>query len=77
MPSNKSQVVEHFRTHRQRLQGYLSLLPKILELRDESYARLPEAYNDAEGKFGSLTAVVQIKNRPKMANEGLVFGWSR
>lgn len=71
--SQKSQVVEHFRSERKRLEKYFPILPKILELRDEIYSRMPEAYNETEGKFGSLTGVVQIKNRPKMLNEELVF----
>jgi len=71
--SQKSQVVEHFRNHRERLERYLPLLPKILELRDDIYERLPEAYNEQGGKFGGLNSVVQIKNRPKMSSEELVF----
>jgi len=72
--SQKSKVVEHFRANRDRLKKYLPLLPKILELRDEIYSRLPIAYHEkTEGKFGALRGVIQIKNRPKMASEELVF----
>lgn len=72
--SQKASVIEHFKNHRSVLLKYVPLIPKILELRDTIYAELPDAYNKSTGgKFGALTGVVQINNRPKMNNEELVF----
>ena len=71
--SQKSKVVELFRDGRERLQKYVPLLPTILELRDEIYARMPEAYNEAGGRFGGLTGVIQVKNRTRMTKEQLPF----
>lgn len=72
--SQKSNVIEHFKNYRKLLMKYVPLIPKILELRDVIYRELPDAYNKStKGKFGALTGVVQITNRPKMSNEELVF----
>jgi len=71
--SQKSNVIEHFKNYRTTLMKYVPLIPRILELRDVIYRDLPEAYNNAGGKFGGLTGVVQINNRPKMSNEELAF----
>lgn len=75
--SQKSNVIEHFKNYRATLMKYVPLIPRILELRDTIYRELPEAYNKAAGgKFGALTGVIQINNRPKMANEELIFNSS-
>jgi hypothetical protein len=73
--SQKSNVIEHFKNNRISLLKYIPLIPKILELRDTIYRDLPIAYNKAipNGKFGALTGVIQINNRPKMSNEELAF----
>jgi len=61
--STKTVVLHHFRDQHKRLQKYISLLPKILELRDEIYLELPGAYNNSGGKFGALTGVIAVDNR--------------
>lgn len=72
--SQKSNVIEHFKKNRAALMKYVPLIPQILELRDTIYGEIPDAYNKATGgKFGALTGIVQINNRPKMSNEELVF----
>lgn len=71
--SQKSEVVKHFIKDRSRLEKYISLLPRILDLHDEIYSELPEAYNETGGKFGALTGVITLKNRPKMTTEELAF----
>lgn len=72
--SQKSQVIEHFKEYRARILKYIPLLPQILELRDTIYQQMPDAYNDAtSGKFGALTGVLQLANRPRMSKEELIF----
>lgn len=71
--SQKSKVVEHFKKGYTRLQKYIPLLPRILELRDEVYLRIPEAYNETGGKFGRLAGVITIDGKTKMAKEELPF----
>jgi hypothetical protein len=72
--SQKSNVIEHFKSYRPVLMKYIPLIPKILELRDIIYKEIPDAYNKAAGgKFGALTGIIQINNRPKMNNEELPF----
>lgn len=72
--SQKSQVIEHYKNYLEKgLKKFIPLLPQILELRDEIHKKIPEAYNKAGGNFGNLTGVVQIRNKPKMANEELVY----
>jgi len=61
--STKTAVLNHFKDQHKRLQKYIPLLPKILELRDEIYLELPEAYNNSGGKFGALTGVIAVSNR--------------
>lgn len=72
--SGKTDVVKHFKANRERLEKYIQVLPEILDLRDEIYFDLPEAYIKATGgKFGALTGVTYIKSRPKMRLEELPF----
>lgn len=70
--SQKSQVVEHYKNNLEKgLKKFIPLLPKILELRDEIYATMPEAYNEPGGNFGNLTGVSKIT--PKHHKEELAF----
>lgn len=70
--STKASVLLHFKNDYERLKKYISLLPKILELKDKIYLGLPEAYNDSGGKFGNLTGVIAVDNR-RMNNVDLPF----
>lgn len=71
--SQKSEVIEHFKKNRDRLQKYIPLLPRILELRDEIYLRMPEAAKKEGIHFGNLTGVIYTTNRTKMSKEELPF----
>lgn len=71
--STKKAVIEHFKQNRDRLQRLVPLLPKILELRDEIYLALPEAYNSQGGKFGKLTGVIETSHRSRMERSQLPF----
>lgn len=71
--STRSSVVDHFRDNKERMLKYVPLLPEILELHDEIYMELPEAYNAAGGHFGRLTGVTEVSNRPRMDKIVLPF----
>lgn len=71
--STKNSVIEHFKTNRPRIDKYIHLLPKILELRDEIYLKLPNAYNNSGGKFGRLTGVTEISGKPRLHKVELPF----
>lgn len=55
--SGKASVLKYVESNRERLQKYLPLLPDILELRDEIYENMPQAWNRQNGKFGALQGV--------------------
>lgn len=61
--SGKSAVLSYADSedNRKRLQKYLPLLPQILQLHDEIYDKMPEAYNAHGGKFGRLMGI-NMKN---------------
>ncbi len=61
---SKASVLEHFRLNNSggRMEKYNTLLPKILELHDEIYLNLPDAYNKEGGDFDSLAGVTRISN---------------
>ena len=72
--STKAEVVKHCTgENHERILKYVSLLPKILELRDIIYLDLPEAYNSTGGKFGALTGVTEITNKPRMKKIAMPF----
>lgn len=71
--STKSSVIDHFKQHKDRMLKYVPLIPQILELRDQIYLELPEAYNSTGGRFGGLTGVVQTANRTRMEEVLLPF----
>ncbi len=65
--SSKGAVIDHFKNSQKedgRMSKYVPLLPKILELHDTIYQHLPEAYNAGGGKFGQLTGVTSLANKP-------------
>ena len=68
--SGKTEVIKHFTSNKDRMCKYVHLLPAILELRDEIYARLPDSY---DGHFGKLTGVTYTGNKPRMIPEELSF----
>lgn len=72
--SSKAAVIKYFgeKNNRDRLQKYIVLLPKILELRDTIYAELPKTYNDQKGAFGKLTGVSEAKRSQKLPFTGKV-----
>lgn len=71
--SSKTAVVEHFKNNGHTMSELSVLLPKILELRDTVYHELPDAYNEARGKFGALTGVTEVSGRKRMRPEELPF----
>ena len=72
--STKAEVVKHCTgENHERILKYVSLLPKILELRDIIYLELPEAYNSSGGKFGALTGVTEITNKKRMKKIAMPF----
>ena len=71
--STRSSVVEHFRMNDKKMSKYIPLIPEILELRDIIYLELPDAYNEKGGKFGKLTGVTEVSNRPRMEKIKLPF----
>lgn len=72
--STKAEVIKHCTgENHERILKYVSLLPKILELRDIIYLELPDAYNSSGGKFGALTGVTEITNKPRMKKIPMPF----
>lgn len=71
--STKSSVIDHFKQNKERMLKYVPLIPQILELRDQIYLQLPEAYNDAGGRFGGLKGVIPTSNKPRMDQVNLPF----
>jgi len=71
--STKSSVIDHFKQNHDRMLKYVALIPQILELRDQIYLDLPEAYNNTGGRFGGLTGVIQTSNKPRMEEVHLPF----
>lgn len=71
--STKAAVIEHFKNNRDRMNKFVPLLPKILELRDTIYSDLPEAYNAPGGKFGALMGVIETSHRDRMEKTQLPF----
>ena len=61
--SGKGSVLNHVKQNQERLKKFLPLLPQILRMRDVIYAEMPEAYNDAGGKFGNLTGVIELSKK--------------
>jgi hypothetical protein len=45
------------------MEKFYTLLPTILELRDEVYRELPKAYNLSGGKFGLLNGVIPLEEK--------------
>jgi hypothetical protein len=71
--SSKAAIIKHFKekANRDRLEKYIVLLPKILELRDTIYNELPRTYNEgAQGKFGALTGVSEARRGKKLPFNG-------
>lgn len=71
--SGKGSVLSHVKQNQERLEKYLPLLPQILKLRDVIYAEMPEAYNDAGGKFGNLTGVIELSKKKNAESIELPF----
>ncbi len=71
--STKSSVIDHFKNNKDRMLKYIPLIPIILELRDQIYLDLPEAYNNTGGRFGGFTGVIQTSNKPRMEKVHLPF----
>ena len=72
--STKASVIDHFKTNKQNMEKFIPLIPQILELSDNIYLKLPNAYNKGtEGKFGGLKGVIFIQNKPRMEKEHLLF----
>lgn len=68
--SSKTAIVEHFVKNPDRMNKYVPLLPKILELCDTIYLNLPQMYNKQWGKFWGLTWVVEMSwNKRKQKTE--------
>jgi len=60
--SGKASALKHYADNRTRLERYIGLLPKILQLVDTIHLELPAAYIAQGGRFGRLTGVVTIKS---------------
>lgn len=76
--STKAVLVEHFSSRKKEMAKYVKLLPEILELRDEIYLGLPDAYNKSAndeigGKFGKLTGVTDTASKKRMGDVILEF----
>lgn len=74
--SQKNQVVQLFgdKQRRESLLKYIPLLPVILELHDQIYLKLPDAYNHKTGgKFGNITGIKFTGNNPRMSDVALRF----
>ena len=76
--STKAVLVEYFSSRKNEMAKYVKLLPEILELRDEIYLGLPDAYNksandEVGGKFGKLTGVTDTASKKRMGDVTLEF----
>ena len=76
--STKAALVEHFSSRKNEMAKYVKLLPEILELRDEIYLGLPDAYNksandEVGGKFGKLTGVTDTASKKRMGEVIMEF----
>lgn len=76
--STKAALVSHFSVRKNDMEKYVKLLPQILELRDEIYYQLPDAYNksannESGGKFGLLTGVSNTAGSSRAKNVVLEF----
>lgn len=71
--STKASVIQHFKNNPERMEKYIPLLPRILELRDHIYFELPKAYNEVGGRFGALTGVIWTGNKTRMEKEHLYY----
>jgi hypothetical protein len=76
--STRALLVDHFSARKKEMEKYVRLLPEILELRDEIYFELPDAYNksaneETGGKFGKLTGVTDTSSKKKMEDVLLDF----
>ena len=71
--SSRAAVVDHFKNHRKRILKYIPLIPKILELKDTIHLEIPESYNKEGGKFGRLTGVIEVSDKPRMKKVQLPY----
>jgi hypothetical protein len=71
--SSKAGVLNHFKNHRDKLNKYLPLLPKILELKNIIYQEMPDTWNSTGGKFGKLEGIMYLANKKRTKQIELEF----
>lgn len=72
--SSKTAIVDIFKKNPDKLNKYIPLLPKILELWDTIYLNLPLIYNkQLNGKFGGLTWVLEVTWKKRRQNTELAY----